>query len=378
MTTDNETLQEYAKRRDKLYHERNPKSTKTYEEAMQEAFEKKHALESQNLVVEKRDFEECITEEFGDEILPEGTEKTNQKPRITKTRQFMEYALDNGISSFQKLTERPREEWIGWYSMPNFNAVAGNTYDLVKNTFRNYKVIPDIEKLIKKETEYNGFNKIQKLLEFHGWSEHQINFFGFVLLAVSDQKLKKKNTIFLSGKASAGKSALSESWVRSFFETSWGQPDNNLRTAFKWNDCTNVRMILWEEPKINSDCIEDVKKITGGQAHVVNAKYKSGVEIPSTPVIMTSNQSLYLCSSGQDDAMKTRCFEFTFTKQIDENTAFAIDFPITKEDWIEFYKSKPELVQMAKRGKYQSAKRKLEFSEEVLEEENVNAKRLKQ
>ena len=130
------------------------------------------------------------------------------------------------------------------------------------------------------------------MLKLQNYSDKRIKFFAYSVLKILDRKNGKCNTLLLTGKPSSGKSAIAESLVNAFFRCSRGTPDNNSRSAFQWNDCVNKRVILWEEPRITADNVEDCKKIFGGQEHITNAKYKSGVTVPPTPVIVTSNDGL--------------------------------------------------------------------------------------
>jgi len=261
---------------------------------------------------------------------------TPSKRKMSKSQEMLEYFMENQIYSFAALNERPEEEWMKFASMPQFNTLAANYYTLVKTQFRSYSVVKDVS---ENSHKYNnvGFKKIETILKAQGYSAKRIHFLAYCLLSVSDQLTGKRNSILFHGKPSAGKSAIAESFVRSFFGPSFGCPDNSLRSQFKFNDCVNVRAILWEEPAINVDVIEDVKKIMGGQHHVVNAKYKSGVEILPTPVFLTSNKNLYQLFYPDPQAIKVRTFTFDFPNVLDDTVDFNIDWPITKEDWYSFF-----------------------------------------
>lgn len=113
-----------------------------------------------------------------------------------------------------------------------------------------------------------------------------------------------------------------------------------------------VRCILWEEFHLTPDNVEDCKKIFGGQKHVVNAKYKSGVEVPSTPCFLTSNKSLAkLAPMNSYGALKERMIIFTFPKSMSANKDFEFEWPITKEDWLWFLTSNEDVLNMFANGK---------------------------
>ena len=111
-----------------------------------------------------------------------------------------------------------------------------------------------------------------------------------------------------------------------------------------FDNCVNKRMILWEEPMITIDNIEDVKLIMGGEELRADIKFDSMMNVGKTPVIITTNNRLSKHCEPQKDALSKRMFEFYFPKALDSKW-----FPITGEDWqIFFDKYYQENITLAK------------------------------
>lgn len=306
---------------------------------------------------------EAGKEEFGEqfELIENNEVSSDEEPRTkkekkTKSAKMLEYFLKYDIYDFNALLERPKIEWTQWAAMPTFNALAASFYTMVSAGFQKKILIDDIimnkEDFMALYPEKHGFNKIERLLKLQNYSDKRIKFFIYSILKTIDRKNGKCNTILFTGKPSSGKSAIAESLVNAFFRCSRGTPDNNPKSAFQWNDCVNKRVILWEEPHITADNVEDCKKVFGGQEHIANAKYKSGVTVPSTPCIVTSNEQIgKLFPVDAVNIFKTRCIHFTFTETIDDHKDFEFEWPITKYDWYEFFNNHEDVIYMVLNNK---------------------------
>lgn len=133
------------------------------------------------------------------------------------------------------------------------------------------------------------------------------------------------------GSSNSGKSMLFDTFTKAYFNNCYGQPVHNPRSGFPFGDCLNKRVILYEEPMITDDNIEDMKKILGGQDHKVDVKYKSQVHIERTPVLITSNYRLEAkLGDAVGNTLSNRCFTIYLSKPLPEDTD---KIPITKEDW---------------------------------------------
>lgn len=193
-------------------------------------------------------------------------------------------------------------------------------------------------------------SKIHKLLMFHGLNEEQVKNFAVNLYKVMERLTGKRNTFVLWGSSNSGKSQLMETFCRTYFSSAIGMPTNNQRSSFPWGNCPNNRVLLWEEPLITIDNVEDFKKIGGGQSHHVDVKYQTHVEIEHTPMIITSNKPLWANFSslnpGARDEIKNRCYFYRLFKTIPEESKPDF-FPIKSADWhyyLSIYKTEFEAL----------------------------------
>lgn len=325
-----------AKGSKKFYHGENDVSYPHVEEEDTEEFDS----ETERFEVAAKEFEE------GEELCPPAPKKKS------KSELMLEYFLKNRIYNDHELQTRPKLEWLKYAAMPAFNALCASYFSIVRTDFTlNYCLIDELDLLCAQYDDLVQDDMVTQILLFQGFSTKRINFFKYCLLAIADRRAGKVGCVYLWGQPSAGKSLIGEGFARTFFSPGLGCPNTSLRSEFQFNDCAGARMILWEEPVWTNDNIEDVKKICGGQVHNINVKYKSGVEIQPTPVIVTSNESLNnKCPRGTNSAMQVRTFQFNFTRNLDESD-IDVKGKIPKKEWLKFF-ADWDIRQMAKVGKY--------------------------
>lgn len=63
----------------------------------------------------------------------------------------------------------------------------------------------------------------------------------------------------------------------------------NKNSSFPLNMCVNKSMYYWNEPNIEPDALQELKKITGGDRHSVDAKYKNSRTQAMVQVLITGN-----------------------------------------------------------------------------------------
>lgn len=180
-------------------------------------------------------------------------------------------------------------------------------------------------------------NNVWKFLEYQGWTEKQITGFGNNLSKVVSGG-NKKNTMYLWGVSNAGKTTLAMNFVKNFFEGAVGRPLNQVRSSFRFQDCINKAVILWEEPQLIKDEIEDCKLLFGGQEVPANVKYQGSVAVPSTPVIVTANQSVerLMWTGFGDDVWKNRVYSYYFGKPLIEKTMHELFDKMDKNMWYDY------------------------------------------
>lgn len=109
---------------------------------------------------------------------------------------------------------------------------------------------------------------------------------------ICEKKIPKKNTIFIHGAASSGKSWFAD--CISAFYLSIGHIKNFVRGQnFPFNDCVCRRILLWNEPSIMGSAYDTVKMICAGDPCPCAVKYEGDGKITRTPVIFTSNKLVF-------------------------------------------------------------------------------------
>lgn len=143
---------------------------------------------------------EAFRDQFGQAFEDDVTEELAAQPsrrNVSKSAQMLEYFYDNNVYGLCVLNTLPKDEWVQWASMPSFNSLCANYFTLVKMAYAsNYKLLPVVERfyynrIINANGVDLGHRKIERLLEFQGYSEKRINYFRFAFIAVFDQLLGK-------------------------------------------------------------------------------------------------------------------------------------------------------------------------------------------
>lgn len=184
---------------------------------------------------------------------------------------------------------------------------------------------------------YGTLNPIFDFLRFQNFTEKQIYAFGKNMMRVMKGG-NKKNTMYLWGVSNAGKTTLALNFVNTFFEGAIGRPLNQVRSSFRFQDCINKAVILWEEPQILPEETEDCKLLFGGQQVPANVKYQGSVAVPPTPVIITSNQNInnLFRTSQYDTVWENRAYTYAFRYAITEEQGKEWFGNTGKYEWYEF------------------------------------------
>lgn len=123
-----------------------------------------------------------------------------------------------------------------------------------------------------------------------------------------DQKLRKKNTLYLRGAPNSGKSYIARSLCKAsrfFGQISQG----TAGYAFMWQDCLNKRLIEINEPYIDDCMIEQLKMVMEGLGCFVHKKNCADDWLRPTPVIVTSNPTLWTRLS-HEEAIRPRLIRY--------------------------------------------------------------------
>ncbi len=120
-------------------------------------------------------------------------------------------------------------------------------------------------------------NRIYKILELNGYDPQ---YAASVFLGWATKKFGKRNTIWLFGPATTGKTNIAEAIAHTvpFYGcVNWTNEN------FPFNDCVDKMVIWWEEGKMTAKVVESAKAILGGSKVRVDQKCKSSAQIDPDP-----------------------------------------------------------------------------------------------
>nr|UJO02142.1 Rep [Tadarida brasiliensis associated dependoparvovirus] len=176
-------------------------------------------------------------------------------------------------------------------------------------------------------------NRIYRLFALNGYDPA---YAGSVLLGWCRSGFGKRNTVWLFGPATTGKTNLAEaiSHAVPFYGcVNWTNEN------FPFNDCVDKMIIWWEEGKMTAKVVEAAKAILGGSKVRVDQKCKSSQPIEPTPVIITSNTNMCEVVDGNSTTfehrqpLEDRMFRFELTVRLQPTFG-----KITKTEVKEFLK----------------------------------------
>lgn len=347
ITTPNDTLNETS--RDNFTGKRSHQEV-TPDEHTTTSPKKKHDVDTQDEENERRlNFEKVLCGYFADdgsrpltsyaseEVFNTGDPLAASYPSSGKSSmvtQLLDICTENEITSHAALARYCNEhrDCRKYLIMGRSNAYT-QVFEAVKSMLTQSSLFPRI----KFEATEQQESKIYKLLQYQGFKDDGIKNFAVNLFKCTERLTGKRNTFLVWGASNTGKSQLMETYCRTYFPSAIGMPTNNVRSSFPWGNCPNNRILLWEEPLLTEENIEDFKKIGGGQIHHVDVKYMTNVEIEHTPMIMTANKPPWAGFAGFSSyasEVKNRCFIYKLNKPITETENF---FPIVADDWHRFF-----------------------------------------
>nr|QHA33820.1 putative non-structural protein NS1 [Atrato Denso-like virus] len=101
-------------------------------------------------------------------------------------------------------------------------------------------------------------------------------------------KFGRKYTLYFIGPTQCGKTMFADMIMD--FRLSVGVLKNfNKNTTFPLNSCNNKDMYYLNEPNISPDHLEEWKKLSGGDRHNIDVKYKQGTTQAGSKVLLTGN-----------------------------------------------------------------------------------------
>lgn len=148
---------------------------------------------------------------------------------------------------------------------------------------------------------YNVDESVSHVSDFLENSFLNVHEFLQDLVNVVDRKLPKVNTIEVVAPPSTGKTWFFD-MICDFFLNVGHLKNMNRYSQFPFQDCTNRRIILWNEPNCHAEFLDTLKTIYGGDRCPAAIKCKDDAVIYRTPLIVTSNNVLF----PNNDALNAR------------------------------------------------------------------------
>ncbi|AEX38015.1 unnamed protein product [Artibeus jamaicensis parvovirus 1] len=144
----------------------------------------------------------------------------------------------------------------------------------------------------------NEWGRIETLFEDNGYDPHKM---AALFYNWATRRTGKKNTIWLYGPATTGKTNLASAIARA--SGNYGCVNWN-NANFPFNDCVDKMLIWWEEGSMKECHVEAAMAILGGVPVRVDRKNKDSAVLRSTPVIITSNVDMTMVHSGNTESME--------------------------------------------------------------------------
>lgn len=300
---------------------------------------------------------------FSDEE-PEGTPVIKNRASA-KYMSLVNWLVENGITTEKQWIMENQESYI------SFNA-TGNSRSQIKSALDNAIKVMSLTKtaedyLIGKDCpEDISQNRIYKILRLNGYDPAYV---GSIFLGWCRRSFGKRNTIWLYGPATTGKTNIAEAishTVPFYGCVNWTNEN------FPFNDCIDKMVVWWEEGKMTNKVVESAKAILGGSKVRVDQKCKASQQIDPTPVIITSNTDMCVVVDGNMNTyehkqpLEDRMFKIVLEERLDPEFG-----KITKQEvkdffkWAEDNKMKVEFDFLVKKAGSVPAKREAPPSDRV-------------
>lgn len=129
------------------------------------------------------------------------------------------------------------------------------------------------------------------------------------LYNILDKTRSKVNTFFVLGEPNSGKNFFFDCVVH--FYVNFGIITNwNRHNQFPLQDCTNRRVLYWNEPNFEDGVEETLKMLFGGDQCGARIKYEGDSVIQRTPVIVLANSDCF----PRNQAFRTRMIKYEWMR----------------------------------------------------------------
>lgn len=152
-------------------------------------------------------------------------------------------------------------------------------------------------------TPYRSANLMEQWLKYQQIDPKK---FCDEIVTLMDHKARKQNTLILKGSPNSGKTFIAKSIEKAcIFYGEISQCTGGY--AFLWQDCVNKRVIVINEPFFDNCMIETLKVILEGTGTFVHKKNCSDEYLTPTPILITSNNDVWVQCPNAEEAIRARC-----------------------------------------------------------------------
>nr|QRQ90264.1 MAG: nonstructural protein [Parvoviridae sp.] len=142
---------------------------------------------------------------------------------------------------------------------------------------------------------------------------------------ICERVIPKCNTLVVYSPPSAGKNFFFD-MILAFYLNKGQMGNPNKHNSFAFQECFNKRILLWNEPNYESNQIEKLKMILGGDNYTVNVKCKADAPVHRTPVICLTNNKVPFMN---DPAFKDRIIQYQWRPCIMLKECKKKPYPVT-------------------------------------------------
>ena len=250
---------------------------------------------------------------------------------VAEYMSLVDWLVENGITTEKQWIQENKTSYL------SYNA-SSSSRSQIKSALENACKVMSLTKeasdyLIGRSVPADiTRNRIWRIFWLNGYDPA---YAGSVLVGWCRRQFGKRNTVWLYGPATTGKTNIAEavSHAVPFYGcVNWTNEN------FPFNDCVDKMIIWWEEGRMTTKVVESAKAILGGSKVRVDQKCKSSQQIDPTPVIVTSNTNMCIVADGNtttyehQQPLEDRMFKFTLNHRLPDDFG-----KVTKDEVKEFF-----------------------------------------